>query len=64
LPDDAAGLFSKSVYAERIEKDVDKAIDLVSRAFLEAKPNSNLKIKAFLREERLRKRLQPSCSAI
>jgi uncharacterized protein YprB with RNaseH-like and TPR domain len=57
LPDDAAGLFSKSVYAERILKDMESAVDLARRAWQESRHGSDLQTRARKREDRLRKRL-------
>jgi uncharacterized protein YprB with RNaseH-like and TPR domain len=53
LPDDAAGLFSKSVYAERMEGDLSLAVEYARRAVFEAKAGSGLSDRARRREERL-----------
>lgn len=62
LPDDAAGLFSKSVYAERIQGDVDLAMEYARRAVMEAKPGSDMLARAQRRLERLGRRAAPGCS--
>ena len=63
LPDDAAGLFSKSVYAERIEGDISLAVEYAGRAVVEAKAGSGLSARARRRAERLGKRVKPGNKA-
>jgi hypothetical protein len=61
LPDDAAGLFSKSVYTERMEGDMALAAEYARRAVIEAKAGSVLSARALRREERLGRLLEPRC---
>lgn len=56
LPDDPRGLFSKSVYAERVGKDLSGSAVLAERAALAARPGSSLALAAARRAERLKRR--------
>lgn len=54
LPDDPAGLFSRSVYAERVRHDIDEALALALRSSELARPGSTLRQRALRRVDRLR----------
>ncbi len=53
LPDDAAGLFSRSVHAERIDHDLPKAHSLALRSMTAARTGSSLRLRAERRAIRL-----------
>lgn len=54
LPDDPAGLFSRSVYAERVHHDLAEALSLVVRSVSMARTGSVMRLRAERRVERLK----------